>query len=200
MQDFYTGLQLLGASFEYRSPKTCGLVSKEHWTEAVDNNCRIIVCAGDEDFGKPYALAVMHGEDLKIQDAGGSKKCDGNLCGKVGREVKLSPVWIADLSDYQVVTVFGATADPRRKYLQHLSARASGTLSHRLGGLAEKEVFKAWDVTNSEQWQKRVLNCLNLVTKQSFKSLSQASSFAQIHNQVVAEIAQHELRACLKSF
>ncbi|MDF5713705.1 MAG: RAMP superfamily CRISPR-associated protein [Rhizonema sp. NSF051] len=126
LQDFYIGLQLLGASFEYRSPKTRGLVSKECWTEACDNNCRIVVCAGDEDFGKPYALAVMHGEDLKIQDAGGSKKYDGNLCGKVVREVKPSPVWIADLGDYQVVTVFGATADPRRKYLQHLSARASG--------------------------------------------------------------------------
>ncbi|MDF5713706.1 MAG: hypothetical protein PUP93_07395 [Rhizonema sp. NSF051] len=74
------------------------------------------------------------------------------------------------------------------------------TLSHRLGGLAEKEVFEAWDVTNSEQWQKRVLNCLNLVTKQSFKSLSQASVFDKIHNQVVAAIAQHELRGCLKSF
>lgn len=125
LREFYTALQSLGASFNYLSPKTCGLVSKERWTEAVDANCCIVVCAGDEDFGKQYALAVMHGDDLKITDANGSKKYDGNLCGKVGREVKPSPVWIADLDEYQVVTVFGATADPRKKYLQQLRDRTS---------------------------------------------------------------------------
>lgn len=125
LRDLFTALQSLGASLDYRLPKTPGLVSKELWTEAVDHNCRIVVCAGDKDFRKPYALAVLHGEDLKIQDAGGSKKYDGNLCGKVGKVGKPSPVWIADLGDYQVVTVFGATADPRRKYLQQLGDRTS---------------------------------------------------------------------------
>lgn len=68
------------------------------------------------------------------------------------------------------------------------------TLSHRLGGLAEREVFDAWDATNSEQWQARVLNCLNLVTKQSFKTISQASIFAQMHNKLVTAIAEYELK------
>lgn len=67
-------------------------------------------------------------------------------------------------------------------------------LSHRLGGLVENEVYKAWDVTNSKQWQARILNCLNLVTTQSFTTISQASIFARMHNQVVKAIAQHELR------
>ena len=34
--------------------------------------------------------------------------------------MKPSPVWIADLGDYQVVTVFGATQNPRQKYLANL--------------------------------------------------------------------------------
>ncbi|MBR8835359.1 MAG: hypothetical protein DSM106950_15360 [Stigonema ocellatum SAG 48.90 = DSM 106950] len=68
------------------------------------------------------------------------------------------------------------------------------TLSHRLGGLGEKEVFTAWgsDVTNSEQWQARVLNCLNLVTGQSFKTLSEASIFTNLHLKVVDAIAKQQ--------
>lgn len=68
------------------------------------------------------------------------------------------------------------------------------TLSHRLGGLAEREVFDAWNATNSEQWQARVLSCLNLVTTQSFRTISQASIFAQMHDKLVQAIAQHQLK------
>lgn len=116
LRDFYTALQVLDSNCNYRSLKTCGVVSHDKWTEAIDTNCRIVVCAGEADFGKPYALAVLHRGDFKIRE-----NYDGNLCGKVGREVKPSPVWIADLDDYQVVTVFGASADPRKKYLETLS-------------------------------------------------------------------------------
>jgi CRISPR-associated protein Cmr6 len=34
--------------------------------------------------------------------------------------VKPSPVWIRDLGEYQVVTVFGADVDPRQKFLKKL--------------------------------------------------------------------------------
>ncbi|MFM6222606.1 MAG: hypothetical protein ACKPDM_20035, partial [Dolichospermum sp.] len=55
--------------------------------------------------------------------------------------------------------------------------------SHRLGGLPEQDVFTAWgkDITDSQQWQKRILNCINLVTGKSFNTLYKASLFAQIH-------------------
>lgn len=68
-------------------------------------------------------------------------------------------------------------------------------LSHHLGGFGEKEIFKAWgnDVNNSEQWQHRILNCLNLVTEQKFKSISQASLFSKIHLKVIQAIANYKL-------
>ncbi|MBU7584150.1 MAG: type III-B CRISPR module RAMP protein Cmr6 [Nostoc sp. TH1S01] len=126
LQDFYAALIALGASFNYCSPKTVGSVSNDHWSEAVDSNCRIVVCAGKEDFGKPYALGVLHSPDLKIKDRDGRDNYNPNLCGKVGRPpVKPSPVWIADLGDYQVVTVFGASSDPRKEYLTKLRDRTS---------------------------------------------------------------------------
>lgn len=115
LEAFYQALQALGVNLNYRQLRNCSTARNNQWTEAIDANCRIIVCSGEEDFAKPYALAVLHNQDLKFNG-----NYDGNLCGKVGREVKPSPIWIADLYKYQVVTVFGAEVDPRKKYLETL--------------------------------------------------------------------------------
>jgi CRISPR-associated protein Cmr6 len=88
--------------------------------EAIDANCRIIVCSGEADFDKPYALSMLHSPHFKPNNV-----YDVNLCGQVTGKVKPSSVWIADLGDYQVVTVFGATQDPRKSYLQKLQNKAS---------------------------------------------------------------------------
>ena len=133
MQGFHTALAALtGNRINYLNPREIGVVRHDNWTEAVDKNCWIVVCSGDEDFGKPYALAVLHSDGLKITLKDNTEKpvieqdpvkkiYDANLCGKVKRhDVKPSPVWIADLGDYQVVTVFGATQNPRQKYLANL--------------------------------------------------------------------------------
>ncbi|MFM6252891.1 MAG: hypothetical protein ACKPEQ_27730, partial [Dolichospermum sp.] len=81
------------------------------------------------------------------------------------------------------------------------SARKSrNNFSHSLGGLPEQEIFKAWskdiknpDIKNSEQWQKRILNCINLVTGESFSTLYKASLFSQIHKQVLEAIQKQEI-------
>jgi CRISPR-associated protein Cmr6 len=129
MQNFYRTLaQLAGEKINQRRN---GAVNRGNWTEAIDANCQIVVCSGNEDFGKPYALAVLHSDNLKkivtdregnpVKEEGKVKKIyDPDLCGKVSRDVKPSPVWIADLGDYQIVTVFGATQDPRQEYLATL--------------------------------------------------------------------------------
>jgi len=118
LKDFYAALTCLGAKVSYRILRTAGSVSRDRWAEAIDANCSIVVCAGKEDYGKPHALAVLHSPELKTED----EKYNGNLCGKNG---KPSPVWIADLGKYQVVTVFGATQDPRKNYLQELRDRTT---------------------------------------------------------------------------
>ena len=126
-QFFQAFSQLTGRQIDPHSLQALGQVSRDRWTEAVDANCRIVVCAGAEDFGKPYALAVLHSKELKVKDRQEREDYDGNLCGQVAGGVKPSPVWIADLGDYQVVTVFGATQDPRKKYLKELRSRTSST-------------------------------------------------------------------------
>ena len=102
------------------SPLSFSQPSDRNWSDAVDNHCRIILCSGREKYGKPHALAVLHSQDLKVRNRKEQLDYDGNLCGQTTKPVKPSPVWIADLEDYQVVTVFGATVNPRSKYLQKL--------------------------------------------------------------------------------
>ena len=119
IKDFSDALRALNQSGR-NTPDAPVAISGDRWREAVDANCRIVLCGGDEDYGKPYALAVLHSQELKVTDRRGEKTYDGNLCGVVGREVKPSPVWIADLGDYQVVTVFGATQEPRKGFVNKL--------------------------------------------------------------------------------
>ncbi len=69
--------------------------------------------------------------------------------------------------------------------------------SHRLGGLPEVEVFKAWgqDIRNQAEWETRILNCLNLITGQPFKSLTKASLFCVVHTHVKQAIVAYETQA-----
>jgi CRISPR-associated protein Cmr6 len=121
LESFYCALvQLTGRTIDPRSPLTVGQVKPDTWHEVVDSHCRIVVCAGASNNHKPYALSVLHDPQFKQ-----GQEYNGNLCGKVRQGVKPSPVWVADLGDYQVVTVFGATQDPRRKYLQELRDRTT---------------------------------------------------------------------------
>ena len=117
LQAFYDALgRLAGSTISPRHIREAEAVRRDRWTEAVDKHCRMIVCTGDAQFGKPYALAVLHGQDFKH-----GQDYDGNLCGQVrGKNVKPSPVWIADIDEYQVVTVFGATQNPRERYVNEL--------------------------------------------------------------------------------
>lgn len=67
-------------------------------------------------------------------------------------------------------------------------------LSHRLGGLTTRDLFLAWgtDIRNSEDWQKRIISCLNTITSQSFKFLDQASLFSFLHGQTQQSINNYE--------
>jgi CRISPR-associated protein Cmr6 len=126
LRGFFEALQVLtGQAIDPSNPRSFGQVSKEKWPEAVDAHCRILVCSGEEDSSKPYALATLH--RLGRQGEGRyDKRYDKFLCGGVQGGVVPSPVWIADLDDYQVVTVFGATANPRKTYLENLERGAVG--------------------------------------------------------------------------
>jgi CRISPR-associated protein Cmr6 len=117
---FFEALKTLTQqAINLNSPQSFGRVDRDKWPEAVDANCKIVVCSGRKDFHKPYALATLHRLGRR-----GEGQYDRFLCGGVQGGAVPSPVWIADLDDYQVVAVFGATVDPRRKYLDELKRGA----------------------------------------------------------------------------
>ncbi|MEM8642446.1 MAG: type III-B CRISPR module RAMP protein Cmr6 [Cyanobacteria bacterium P01_G01_bin.54] len=134
--------QITNKTFDLNQSKRVGQVSDRDWSQVVDANAQIVVCTGNRDNKKPYALAILHDEDLKIEierNGKKEKKYDRNLCGNVsGNKATPSPVWVNNLSinpidddcdnsvcdEFQVVTVFGATHNPRKKYLQELRERS----------------------------------------------------------------------------
>ncbi|PLS67435.1 MAG: type III-B CRISPR module RAMP protein Cmr6, partial [Cyanobacteria bacterium M5B4] len=72
----------------------------------------------DKQSSKPYALDVLHSDRLNPNRNQGRYNPD--LCGSVQGGVKPSPVWINDQTEYQVVTVFGATQEPRKGFVDEL--------------------------------------------------------------------------------
>ncbi|AOY78991.1 type III-B CRISPR module RAMP protein Cmr6 [Moorena producens JHB] len=123
LEDFCTALATLSdQQVNPRSLLPVPRLSQKEWREAVDRNCQIILCSGQEQFDKPYALALLHSDKLKITNRKGDRIYDPDLCGHAGDR---SPVWIADLGNYQVVTVFGANVKPRNNFLDKLQQEAT---------------------------------------------------------------------------
>ena len=120
LQAFYEALgKLTNHPFNPQQPHAVEVHRGQSWVEAVDANCAIVVCSG-ENFDKPYALAKLHSREFKTENRQGKLDYDGNLCGQVQGGVKPSPVWIADLGEYQVATIFGVTRNPRQSYFSAL--------------------------------------------------------------------------------
>jgi hypothetical protein len=67
--------------------------------------------------------------------------------------------------------------------------------SHKLGGISESELFQAWgkDIHNQKDWEKQILNCLNMITENKFSFLWQGSLFASIHHKVVTAIKNYNV-------
>lgn len=129
---FYSALaELANFNIDLKSLPMREQISSNYWHEAIDNNCKIIVVNGENHRYKPYALNLLHQQFHQLEQqrkyteakslCGGVKKDRCYINGKlVERSVTPSPVWITNLENYQVVTVFGATENPRRDYLNLL--------------------------------------------------------------------------------
>ena len=74
-------------------------------------------------------------------------------------------------------------------------------LFHQLKGLmGQEEVFenwrskneKKWEGRSEEKWKMRVVNCLNFISDQNFKSLEEASLMSQVHEELVEAIDRYQ--------
>jgi CRISPR-associated protein Cmr6 len=103
--------------------------SQNDWAEAIDENCKVVVCRGNVKGNKGFALSILHGEDFKIKKKD-KYDYDPELCGGVGKKSIPSPVWIREFNyiegvDFQVVTVFGAKKGKREEFLDKLKRVAA---------------------------------------------------------------------------
>lgn len=110
--------------------------NSNQWQEVIDRHCRIVIVAGDSHHAqKNYALDLLHQHFHNHERTDKTKA--KNLCGgttedfimvnqrRTERKAIPSPVWIVDFGDFEVVTIFGATASPRKEYLQALLKSAA---------------------------------------------------------------------------
>jgi len=112
---YLTGKKINSQYPQLLSAGTVTTVTSEDWLEVLDRNCRIVICSGDSRGEKPYGLSLLH--DPKLKHNG---NYDERLCGSTG---KPSPVWVSDLGEYQVITIFGVTKDPRLNFLKSLQGK-----------------------------------------------------------------------------
>jgi hypothetical protein len=80
----------------------------------------------------------------------------------------------------------------------NVTRETRNTRFHTLLGLEQKELFKAWETDNEDDWQNRVLGCLNFVATRSFKSLEDASLMPQVHRELTIALDNYESK-CLYS-
>jgi len=66
LKGFYTALkELTDYQINYQQLRSVSQVRDNQWSEVVDNNCHIIVCSGNAQQEKPYALSVLHQRQFK---------------------------------------------------------------------------------------------------------------------------------------
>ena len=120
LRDFVGALSNISSQdINLRNLQMVGQMRSDNWEEVLDRNCRIVLCYGSKVNDKAYGLSVLHSNEFK---SNGDYNPD--LCGSVRGRVKPSPIWINDQGDdekgYQVVTVFGATQEPRKGFVSKL--------------------------------------------------------------------------------
>jgi hypothetical protein len=66
------------------------------------------------------------------------------------------------------------------------------SLFHRLLRLQKDELHKAWDTERRQDWEERVLGCLNAIADRDFESLTSASQMSQLHDTIVKGIQTYQ--------
>jgi hypothetical protein len=77
------------------------------------------------------------------------------------------------------------------KYFFRTTREERNQIFHRLKRLREEGLFAAWGTNTSQQWQKRVIGCLNFLSDQNFTSLESASLMTLVHEELKTAIASY---------
>jgi hypothetical protein len=115
---------------------------------------------------------------------------------KLKDELLAGKLWLYSASLYELLRI----SKPQWPQNEHISivwdvaAKRRNQRFHQILGMKELEVCDAWQTNNSQQWEQRVLGCLNFVSDRDFTSLKDASLMAKVHDELVNAIAHYELQ------
>lgn len=72
---------------------------------------------------------------------------------------------------------------------------ARNFVAHQLGGVTEKQLFDAWQIQSQKlsDLEKRLLNCLSILTGQPFNSLEDASLFSNVHKEIQKQLENYQV-------
>ena len=116
IRGFYNALKILsGDTFDEFSGLTALECLESLWAEAVDSNCQIFIIQSLNNDRKPFSLDILHEYFHQLER--NNLTYAGYLC---GMQSVPSPIWISSIGMFQVVTVFGATQNPRKEYISRL--------------------------------------------------------------------------------
>ncbi len=144
----------------------------------------------DNQQDSPRVLNSILGSHPKLKDSFKSKKSEKRESG----EIEAYALWmlISVQRGILKVSLPAALEGDFEYFWSDDCRRKRNEMSHRIGGMSEKELFSAWgeDIKYRSQWAARILACLNILTGQSFKSLSDASLFDKVQKKVKGAIEQ----------
>jgi hypothetical protein len=142
----------------------------------------------DNQQGSPIVLNSILGSHPKLKDSFKSKKPEKRDLGEIEAYVLWMPISVQ--RGVLKVSLPAALEGDFEYFWSDDCRRKRNEMSHRLGGMSEKELLSAWGegVGDRSQWAARILGCLNILTGKSFKTLQQASLFAKIQDEIKRSI------------
>jgi len=69
-------------------------------------------------------------------------------------------------------------------------SKTRNAIVHQLLGLQEEELYRAWGTENRDNWERRLLTCLNFIAQQSFREWDEASLMAHFYHKLTEAITQ----------
>jgi hypothetical protein len=149
---------------------------------------------GKSLFLAPNILKVLPNY-LDVDDAR-SSVLRGSVLADLKQKLMNNNLSLYSASLYELLRV----SKPQWRQNEHISivwdvaAKRRNQRFHQILGMKELEVCDAWQTNNSQQWEQRVLGCLNFVSDRNFTSLKDASLMAKVHDELVNAIDRYELQ------
>jgi hypothetical protein len=111
--------------------------------------------------------------------------CGRNLFGWIEKQKRLE--W--DSHEYIKKLILVNSYQPSKDQTRNDLLDSRNSLFHDFSGITKDDLFNAWNVANSQEWNKVVCSCLNFISGQTFSTLEEASIMPTVHKELVAAIA-----------